>query len=63
MNKWRICNSEAKSDVSSRAYSTAVRASRVKGLTIPKGNIKKKNSSNMTAVQNFISMKQNFKTI
>ena len=42
MTNWRTCNSEAKSDISSRAYSTAIRTSKGKGVIIPRANLKKK---------------------
>jgi hypothetical protein len=42
MGNWRTCNSEVKSDISSRAYTSGVRAVKGKGLIIPRGHLKKK---------------------
>lgn len=61
--------SEVKSDISSRAYSTGVRnttvlsAAKAKGIMIPKGLLKKKNTGTNMTVHSFLSLSKNFKTL
>ncbi|CDW72130.1 UNKNOWN [Stylonychia lemnae] len=64
--QWRFCNSEIKSDISQRAFSTAVRTSQSKGrgMIIPKGLLKKKFKQNpQMSVTNYLTYKTNLRTI
>ena len=42
--QWRTCNSEIKSDISSRAFSTGIKGSqtKVRAMIIPKAQLRKK---------------------
>eukprot|EP00347_Sterkiella_histriomuscorum_P011880 403370748 len=65
--QWRTCNSEIKSDISSRAFSSAVRTSQSKGkaaVIIPKGMLKKKfKQQPYMSVNNYLQYKSVTKSI